>query len=116
MCCLETSISMSGINSELAKLAGLRAKTDQELVRLVDSGLERALRLVGTYSSKDGDGPDQVRTKAEKACTDAARLLPKIYDLSEFERQRLEAKLWELRKALDGLSQSGGPRTQTAGA
>lgn len=115
MFCLETSNPMS-INPELATLAGLRAKTDQQLIRLVDSGLERALRLVSTSSAKDYDGAEQLRAKAEKACADAAKLLPKIYALSELERQRLEARLRELRAALDRLSESGGPQARTAGA
>ena len=115
MFCLETSNPMS-INSELATLAGLRAKTDQQLIRLVDSGLERALHLVSTWSAKDSDGAEQLRAKAEKACADAAQLLPKIYGLSDLERQRRETKLRELREALDRLSESGGPQARTAGA
>ncbi len=73
--------------SEVLKLASLRAKTDQELVAIIESALERARDLV----------PRQP-TESERACAEAARLLPAVRSCSE--RRRLELKLEDLRRSL----------------
>jgi hypothetical protein len=64
---------------EVFKLAELRAKTDRELVAIIDAELELGLRFA----------PGHLR--AEIAYTNARNLLPKVEDLTQ--RRRLEAKL-----------------------
>src|SRR5690242_8753860 len=81
---------------ELSKLAELRAKTDQELVEVIDNELERGLSFaVMTEGAKPV--PPQIRAKT--AYAEAMKLLPVVDDRSE--RRRLEKKLRQLREALD---------------
>ena len=64
---------------EVFKLAELRAKTDRELVAIIDTELELGLRFA----------PGHLRAKI--AYANARNLLPKVEDLTQ--RRRLEAKL-----------------------
>lgn len=69
-----------------SKLAQLRAKTDRELVILIQSTLEDGLRSRG---------------EAERAYSEVRALLPTVREVTEAERRRLEAKLARLRGLLD---------------
>ncbi len=78
--------------SERAKLDELRAKTDRELVALIDRQLEIAR-----------EAAEQCRTEAQTAYLEAVKLLPLLYDQAEHRRlehgvqqirQLLEARLW----------------------
>jgi hypothetical protein len=103
-----------GTDSELAKLAGLRAKTDRQLLQLINSRLERGLRLarlhVTVCSNTVNDCQDQHRAKAEGAYAEALKLLPTVYDPDELERRQIESKLDELQTVL-----SARPRAFSAG-
>jgi hypothetical protein len=68
---------------EQAKLAQLRARTDQQLLGLVYTELETALR-----SESGGNYP-----QAARAYVEATRLLPLLENISAVERARLEARL-----------------------
>jgi hypothetical protein len=72
--------------SNVSKLAILRVKTDRQLIKIINSELERGLQLA--------------LLAAEKACAYALSLLSKVDDTDE--RLRLETKLLRLRAALDG--------------
>jgi hypothetical protein len=91
-------MSMSTI-SEHAKLAELRAKTDRQLIRLINNDLELGLKLAIITYCDDPASVEERRARAERAYGEAGNLLPKVYSLSE--RLRLEKKLIELRAALD---------------
>src|SRR5579864_4662137 len=84
---------------ELCKLAELRVKTDQELVRIINDQLERGLRLTliaeGKSSTRTFHSTEPLH--AEKAYAEGMKLLPMVEDPSE--RRRLERK--QLREALD---------------
>jgi len=84
--------------SRTSKLAELRAKTDRQLVGIINQQLEFALYLArmaeDTNSSGDFDSARADRFRAEKTYTDVAQLLSKVDDLDE--RQRLEHKLSRL--------------------
>ena len=69
-----------------SKLVELRAKTDRELVILIQSTLEDGLRSHG---------------EAERAYSEVRALLPTVRDVTEAERRRLELKLARLRGLLD---------------
>ena len=88
---------------ELSKLAELRAKTDQELVKVIDNDLERglhsALMTEGTRSASDSVSALQPHIRAETAYAEALKLLPMVDCHSE--RRRLEKKLRQLRETLD---------------
>jgi hypothetical protein len=88
---------------ELSKLAELRAKTDQELVKIIDNELERGLRSAlmteRAKSASDSDSAQPPHIRAETTYADALKLLPVVDDHSE--RRRLERKLKQLREALD---------------
>ena len=88
---------------ELSKLAELRAKTDQELVNIIDGELERGLRTAfmteAAKKASDFDSVQPPHIRAETAYAEALKLLPMVDDHSE--RRRLEMKLRQLREALD---------------
>ena len=89
----------------LCKLDQLRARTDRELVALIDRGLDRSLHLARSA----GNGG----AAAEKARAEARKLLPRVYDLSE--RLRLERKLRSLEETLALLSASPARARAAAG-
>ncbi len=88
--------------SQATILASLRAKTDRELIVIIDSALERGLDLLRRAANGAGE---PYRAKAAQAHAEAAKLLPVAYGLSGWERFRLERKLTQLRSALDGLAE-----------
>jgi len=77
--------------ARLSKLAELRAKTDQDLVRIISSELESGLQSVAAETSVDSSG-------ARSIYANALRLLPKVENLNE--RRKLEANLEVLRERL----------------
>jgi hypothetical protein len=85
---------------ERLTLANLRARTDRELIAIIDSALERGLGLQRRRTN--GGVVNQRRAEAEQAYAEAMKLLPAVYG-SASERLRLEGKLAELRSALDGF-------------
>jgi|SRR5579864_489771 len=86
---------------ELCKLAELRVKTDQELVRIINDQLERGLRLTliaeGKSSTRTFHSTEPLH--AENAYAEGMKSLLMVEDPSE--RRRLERKLKQLREALD---------------
>jgi hypothetical protein len=87
----------------LYKLEELRARTDRELVALIDSELNRVLQLAAAGMYWAGAG---------KACAEARTLLPKVYNLGE--RLRLERKLGELERSLQDLAAGTQSRVRSA--
>ncbi len=83
--------------AELSKLAELRAKTDQDLMRIIDNALEVGLLLAATDTHVDS--AMQLHGRAEEIHADTLMLIPKIEDVSE--RRRLEDRLELLRERLD---------------
>ena len=81
----------------ISELEQLRARTDRELVALIDRELDRGLENWVT---------------AGKASAEARKLLPKVYNLGE--RLRLERKLTALRERMDGLPAPEQPRIRAA--
>ena len=79
-----------------AKLAVLHAKTDHDLLILIERELERGLALVKVEATQGS--PLYVR--AEKAY-ETVLPLSKIAGLSHLDRVRIEGKLKELRLVLD---------------
>jgi hypothetical protein len=83
--------------SNEAKVAQLRARTDRDLLLLVERDLDRGLALAYVAASKQSP----LYAKAQTAYGSAMRLLPRIIDASGCERRRCEAKLHDLRTALE---------------
>lgn len=86
------------------KLEQLRARTDRELIALIDRELARALETARSANRH--------WASAEKAGDEARNLLPKVYNLGE--RLRLERKLKQLRETLDERPASERPRLRAA--
>jgi len=89
--------------SNVSKLAELRAKTDRQLIHVINSELDRGLHLALQAEAKsayDCDGVAPPHVEAEKACAYALSLISRVDDTSE--RRRLESKLTRLGAALDG--------------
>jgi hypothetical protein len=81
----------------ISKLEQLRARTDRELVALIDRELDRGLTNWAC---------------AEKASAEARKLLPKVYNLGE--RLRLERKLTQLRERVGEIPVPEKPRIRAA--
>ena len=90
--------------SNVSKLAELRARTDRQLIQIINSELERGLQLAlqaaETKSAYQFGVTELHDAEAEKACAYALSLVSKVDDTNE--RLRLETKLLRLRAALDG--------------
>jgi len=84
--------------SDLSKLAQLRAKTDRDLVALIDKALENGLLLADVEPDVDAAGV--LHGRAADIYTDTVMLVALVEDMQE--RRRLEDKLDRLRGALDG--------------
>jgi hypothetical protein len=85
--------------SRQAKLAELTAKTDRQLVTLIQSRLDDGLRSPA---------------EAERAYSEVLALLPTVRDVTEAERRCLESKLARLRGFLDERPTRGVGRVQAA--
>jgi hypothetical protein len=82
---------------DFSKLAELRARTDRDLVRILNADLERSLALASVAATRHS----VFRSQAEAMYTRAKTLLPKLSGLTADELAQLEAKLKELGMALD---------------
>ena len=80
------------------KLAELRAKTDRELLTLIQRELDRALTLVADVLA---NRESAFYGEAEKAYRKVITLLPKAPNMRRGERARIEATVKELRFRLD---------------
>jgi hypothetical protein len=91
-------------NSNESKLAELRARTDRQLINIINSELERGLHLALLAAETESAyhfGVTQLHdAEAEKACAYARTLLTRVDNTNE--RRRLESKVLRLRAALDG--------------
>ena len=83
--------------SNNAKLAELRARTDRELLVLIERELDRALVLADVAVNRES----AFYGEAEKACGKVVTLLTKATDIRRVERTRIEAAVKELRFTLD---------------
>ncbi len=80
--------------SQPITLAGLRAKTDQQLTAIINAELDRIDVLLRRHANR-------ALAEATQAQAKAAKLLPLVYGFSESERRHLDSRLAELRAALD---------------
>ena len=83
--------------AQLSKLAELRAKTNRDLVSIIDNALEAGLLLAANESDVDPAGV--LHRRAADICADTVMLVEKVENVGE--RRRLEEKLRQLRNALD---------------
>jgi hypothetical protein len=79
------------------KLAELRARTDRDLLRILNADLDRSLALASVAAT----GHSVFRFQAEAMYKRAKTLLPKLSGLTPDELAGLQAKLKELAMALD---------------
>jgi hypothetical protein len=82
---------------DFCKLAELRARTDRDLVRILNADLERGLALASVAAT----GHSVFRFQAEAVYARAKTWLPKLSGVAADELAELEAKLKELAMALD---------------
>jgi hypothetical protein len=96
---------------ESLKLSELRAKTDRQLLNLIDkrlhSGFEAARRLAEVDPRLDADDMIEAQSRAEKAYEEASLWLPTVDAHYEESRSRLRARLSQLRRLLDKLASHG---------
>jgi len=94
-----------------SKLQTLRMKTDQDLVLVIDTAIDRALRLASLAAERKHTN-DSGQANAQTGFADAMKLLTRVENVSE--RRRLEAKLAQLQKALDRSLVPDQPRARSA--
>jgi hypothetical protein len=83
--------------SEVFKLAELRAKTDQQLVSLIDNALDLGMLLAA--NERDVDPAGVLHRRAADIYGDTVMLVEKVEDVRE--QRRLEEKLSQLRDTLE---------------
>ncbi len=86
--------------SNTPKLEQLRAKTDRQLILIIDQALENGLRLAVEASRRPAEAP-ALRSRAERCWAEATRLLPTVYTLGSSRRRNFEARARALREALE---------------
>lgn len=95
-------------HTEPSKLAELRARTDRQLVTLIDrrleSGIEAARRLTDRDPRAGFHAGAEAHAHAEKAYEEALLLLPTVDESVEPSRGRLRARLAQLRRLLDQVA------------
>ena len=79
------------------KLLTLRARTDHDLLVLVNREMDRGFALVDAATTRNSP----LFAQAEKAFATATAMLPRISGLSVDDRQRIEAKVKQLRSRMD---------------
>jgi hypothetical protein len=85
------------VTAPLSKLAELRAKTDRELVGIIDNALEVGLLLAA--NDPDLDPAGVLHRRAADIYVDTVMLVEKVENVRE--QRRLEEKLRQLRKSLE---------------
>ncbi|HTS29447.1 MAG TPA: hypothetical protein VMH81_26440 [Bryobacteraceae bacterium] len=90
--------------AESTRLTELRAKTDRQLVALIDHRLDAGLKVART----------SLEAEARKAYTEVRALWPWVHHLTFAERRRLESKLDDLHQLLNQSAVHAAVRLQTA--
>jgi len=89
----------------LSRFDELRIKTDHELLEVLSNQLNAGLgAALAALRSLDPVSAEGGYRKAQRAYDDVSRLLPVAHIITEQDRQRLNAKLYRLRKTLEALS------------
>jgi len=83
--------------AQLSKLAELRAKTDRDLVSIIDNALEVGLLLAA--NELDFDPVGVLHRRAADIYADTVMLVEKVEALQE--RRRLEGRVQQLRESLE---------------
>src|SRR6266576_1823031 len=90
-----------------SKFEELRTKTDQQLIRIVDSDLElgiRAARQALNSAHRSTATAEQSRSRAERVRDEVSRLLPLMYEVAADELDRWKARLAQLGDLLKALA------------
>jgi hypothetical protein len=90
-------------SAQSSKLAELRAKTDRDLVRIIDNALEVGLLLAANEPNVDPGGV--LHRRAADIYADAVMLVQKVEDVGE--RRRLQSRLKLLRESLEQRQAQG---------
>ena len=93
-----------------AKLAELPARTDRELLVLIQRELDRALPLADVAVNRESAFYGDAETGYRKVLT----LLPEAPDMRRGERARIEATMKELRLKLDQIPAGGRAQRHSA--
>ncbi len=98
-------------------MAMLRARTDRQLMTLIerklDLALTEAVRLAESCEP-DSEAAAETQRRAEEACAEADQLLRVLGRAGASERALLESKRRELRRLLDDYCPDCGGRVRAA--
>jgi hypothetical protein len=94
------------------KLLTLRARTDHDLLVLVQRELDRGVAFLDAVTTRNSP----LFAHAEKAYATATTMLSKIAGLSADDRQRIETKVKELRDRMDEVPAYANVRSHFASA
>ena len=95
---------------EQRMLSQLRAKTDRQIMKLLCSKLDEALRIAARDEPSE-EAMELSRARAEQALSEARRLAPALNDEMG---QELDRKLRQVRNALQHLSHRRESRPRSA--
>jgi hypothetical protein len=94
-------------NFGFSKFEELRTKTDQQLIRIIDSELNLGIRAAHDALNSAGRWtvcPERSYSSAERAHDEVSRLLPLMYEVAGDEFDRWEVRLGHLGKLLKALA------------
>ena len=98
---------------ELTKFDKLRIKTEVQLVRLINTELDlairdarQALKSVDTFAVAE-----ECNRRANKAYTTVSRLIPLVVEITEDERRSVASRVEQLQRMLEALSAIGSTPT-----
>jgi hypothetical protein len=97
----------AGWNVESSKLEELRSKTDQQLIKIIDSDLDAGIHAARQALNSAGRrtvSAKQSYCRAERAHGDVSRLLPFMCEVAGDEFERWEVKLGLLGNLLKELA------------
>ena len=92
------------------KLLTLRARTDHDLLVVVNRELDRGFALLDVATTRNSP----LFALAEKAFEAATAMLPRIAGLTADDRQRIEAKVKQLRSRMEEVSAHANVRSYPA--
>jgi hypothetical protein len=104
------SFGGANMGERTRKLLTLRARTDHDLLVLVARELDRGFALLDVATTRNSP----LFAQAEKAFAAATAILPRIAGLSADDRQRIEAKVEQLRSRIEEVPAYANVRSHPA--
>jgi hypothetical protein len=90
---------------ELSRFDSLRLRTEEQLIQLINNGLDRGIRDAhqALRSAETRAFAEELYHRAQKAYDEVSRLIPLTDEISKAKRIGVESRLENLRRMLEGV-------------